>query len=162
MEAKVIDMHSASVVRKWADMVNGKVVFTNGCFDLFHPGHMLLLEHCKAWNDNEMNVVVVGLNSDSSVRRLKGPDRPFYSEGERIMMLEGNAYVDYIILFHSESVLPLIEAVKPDVLVKGGTTEKIEGQEYVESYGGVVSRSPKFGNHSTTSIAEKLNVQNIL
>jgi len=95
-----------------------RVVFTNGCFDILHPGHIAYLEDAAACGD----VLVLGLNSDASVRRLKGAERPINSEHDRAVMLAGLASIDYVTLFEEDTPLELIRAVKPDVLVKGGVT----------------------------------------
>ena len=96
-----------------------KTVFTNGCFDVLHRGHIELLRHCKS-----LGYVVVGLNSDSSVRRLKGENRPFNDEGDRKFVLESCKYVDKVVLFEEDTPLDLIKQIKPDILVKGGDYKK--------------------------------------
>lgn len=96
-----------------------KTIFTNGCFDVLHRGHIELLRHCKS-----LGYVVVGLNSDSSVRRLKGENRPFNDEYDRKFLLESCRYVDKVILFEEDTPLQLIKIIKPDILVKGGDYNK--------------------------------------
>ncbi len=96
-----------------------KTVFTNGCFDVLHRGHIELLRHCKS-----LGYVVVGLNSDSSVRRLKGENRPFNNERDRKYLLESCIYVDEVIFFEEDTPLELIKQIKPDILVKGGDYKK--------------------------------------
>src|SRR5512136_756895 len=111
-----------------------RIVFTNGCFDLLHIGHVRYLEKAKALGD----VLVVGVNSDSSVRKLKGPERPILAEEERSGILSGLGCVDYIAIFSEIDPLKLIISLRPDVLVKGGdwTKEQTVGKEVVERLGG--------------------------
>lgn len=127
-----------------------KVVFTNGCFDLLHPGHLATLEFAKSQGD----CLVVGLNSDASVRALKGEGRPIVDWIGRAQMLAALACVDYVVLFGEHSVLPLITQVRPDILVKGGTTGAIVGREFVKEYGGSVLSAPEVPGYSTTRLAE--------
>lgn len=116
-----------------------RVVFTNGVFDTMHPGHFRILEYCKCYDTNvKKNYVVVAINSDASVKKLKGNSRPIYSAETRRYMLESLVFVDCVIEFDNLSVMEVLEEIKPDVLVKGATTWKIEGKDYVESYGGEV------------------------
>jgi len=130
------------------------IVFTNGCFDVLHRGHIEYLEFCRAQGD----VVVVGLNSDRSVRALKGPDRPVNNELDRAAVLSGLESVDFITLFDDPSVLDLIKKVRPDVLVKGGDygKEGVVGWEFVESYGGKVAMAPLVKDRSSTGTIERI------
>ncbi len=131
-----------------------RVVFTNGCFDLLHAGHAALLEQAAALGD----ILVVGLNSDSSVRRLKGPRRPLIHEQQRAALLAALRAVDYVVLFDEETPLELIEALLPDVLVKGEDypLSEIVGREVVEGRGGKVVRLPLVTGLSTTTLVERL------
>lgn len=132
-----------------------RVVFTNGCFDLLHPGHVAYLSEARALGD----ILVVGLNSDASVKRLnKGPERPIMNEEERAAVLAGLRAVDYVTLFAEDTPLRLIEAIRPDVLVKGGDwpLESIVGREVVESSGGVVRTISFVEGKSTTGIVERI------
>ncbi len=131
-----------------------KVVFTNGCFDLIHAGHVDYLQKAKALGD----LLVVGMNSDSSVRRIKGEKRPILSQELRMAVLDSLKPVDYVVLFEEDTPLRLIEAIKPDILVKGGdwSLEKIVGREFVESYGGKVVTIPFEYDISTTKIVERI------
>jgi len=131
-----------------------KIVFTNGCFDILHPGHIAYLEDAAACG----NVMVLGLNSDASVRRLKGAERPINSEQDRAVMLAGLASIDYVTLFDQDTPIELISAVKPDVLVKGGdwTLENIVGADFVQEHGGEVYSLPFREGYSTTSLIEKI------
>jgi D-beta-D-heptose 7-phosphate kinase/D-beta-D-heptose 1-phosphate adenosyltransferase len=131
-----------------------KIVFTNGCFDLLHLGHIKLIEFAGAQGD----VLAVGLNSDVSIRKLKGPDRPVNSEGVRARILASLAAVDYVVLFDEREVLPLIKEIRPDVVVKGGdyTVEQVVGQDFVRAYGGEVKLAPKVEGFSTTDLIRKI------
>jgi D-beta-D-heptose 7-phosphate kinase/D-beta-D-heptose 1-phosphate adenosyltransferase len=147
-------MESAQMrVQAWRS--NGeKIVFTNGCFDLLHPGHIHLLEEAKALG----NRLIVGLNSDASVKRLKGPRRPILPESDRLVLLKALSSVDLVVLFDEDTPIKLIEAFRPDILVKGSDyqLEQVVGREAVESYGGRVALISLVGGYSTTRIAEKL------
>jgi D-beta-D-heptose 7-phosphate kinase/D-beta-D-heptose 1-phosphate adenosyltransferase len=130
------------------------VGFTNGCFDLIHPGHLSLIRQARQACDR----LVVGLNSDASVRRLKGPTRPVSNEGSRAEVLSAMADVDAVAIFDEPTPIGLIEAIKPDVLVKGAdyTIEQIVGADFVQSYGGQVVRARLEVGHSTTNIISKM------
>jgi rfaE bifunctional protein nucleotidyltransferase chain/domain len=131
-----------------------RVVFTNGCFDLLHAGHASLLERAAALG----GLLVVGVNSDSSVRRLKGAARPIVPEHERALLLASLRSVDYVVLFDEETPLRLITALRPDVLVKGEdyAREEIVGREVVEGFGGSVVRVPLVPGLSTSSLISRL------
>lgn len=130
------------------------VVFTNGCFDLLHRGHVTYL--CQAHDMGRL--LVVGLNSDASVRRLKGPERPLVDEQSRALLLASLQCVDYVTIFDEDTPYELIKAVLPDVLVKGGdyTPDNIVGADIVRSHGGQVCTIPLIKGFSTTCLAEKL------
>jgi rfaE bifunctional protein nucleotidyltransferase chain/domain len=154
-------MNSASKIRNWADAIGWRrsrkepVVFTNGVFDLLHPGHVELLERARA----EGGVLVVGVNSDASVRGLnKGTDRPLVPEAARARVLAALAAVDCVVLFDQPTPLELILALGPDVLVKGAdyTRDQIVGADEVEKAGGRVVRVPIVEGFSTTRIVERL------
>jgi D-beta-D-heptose 7-phosphate kinase/D-beta-D-heptose 1-phosphate adenosyltransferase len=131
-----------------------RIVFTNGCFDLLHIGHVRYLEEAKALGD----VLVVGVNSDTSVRKLKGPKRPILPEDERVEILSGLGCVDYVTLFNERDPLKLITSLHPDVLVKGGDwpKEQIVGREVVETSGGEVVIIPFVGKASTSNLIETI------
>ncbi len=131
-----------------------KIVFTNGCFDILHPGHIHLLNKAKELGD----VLVVGLNSDESVRRLKGAGRPVFSQQDRKRMLLALRYVDAVIIFDEDTPKRLIEEVQPDVLVKGEEyeMEEIVGADFVIRHGGKVVRVKMLEGYSTSSIINKL------
>lgn len=142
------------LVKKLSSIRNGKkVVFTNGCFDLLHVGHVRYLKQAKQLGD----ILVVALNTDASVKKLKGPDRPVQSENDRAEILSSLECVDFTLLFSEETPERVIKLIKPDVLTKGGDwkIDQIVGASFVKSYGGEV-RSLQFVNgKSTTSIIEK-------
>lgn len=132
-------------------------MFTNGVFDLVHPGHVEILEAARGLGD----ALVVGINSDASASRLgKGPGRPVQSAEARARVVAGLAAVDRVILFDEDTPLALIDALAPDVLVKGGdyTRETIVGADLVESRGGAVYAIPLLPGQSTTAIVERLRV----
>ena len=131
-----------------------KLVFTNGVFDLLHPGHIDILLGAR----REGDALVVGLNSDASVRRIKGPTRPVRAESERAVVLAALAMVDAVVLFEQDTPLELIQALTPDVLVKGGDYSEatIVGADSVKSRGGRVVVVPLTPGQSTTAIVEKL------
>ena len=131
-----------------------RVGFTNGCFDLLHPGHVSLLKQAKATCDR----LVVGLNSDASVRRLKGPDRPIQSEGSRSSVLASLAVVDLVVIFHEETPLDLIDALRPDVLVKGSdyAVDEVVGAEQMRSWGGEIVLADILTGYSTTNTIRRM------
>jgi D-beta-D-heptose 7-phosphate kinase/D-beta-D-heptose 1-phosphate adenosyltransferase len=135
-----------------------KIVFTNGCFDLIHIGHVRYLEAARAEGD----VLVVGVNSDSSVRRIKGPGRPIVPEDQRAEVLAALACVDFVTLFDEPDPLVTIRLVMPDVLVKGADWEEdaIVGRDVVEAMGGRVIRIPLTESASTSEIIEKILANN--
>ena len=133
-----------------------KIVFTNGCFDVIHLGHMTYLEKSRQLGD----ALFVGINTDASVRRLKGKNRPFYPEGDRARLLTGLESVDGVILFGEDTPLQLIEAIKPDVLCKGADykrKEDVVGWDVVEGYGGRVERIELVPGRSSSNIIDKMN-----
>ena len=127
-----------------------RVVFTNGVFDILHAGHVTYLEEARALGD----VLVVGLNSDESVRRLKGPSRPINTQEDRALVLSALRCVDHVIVFDDDTPLAVITALIPDVLVKGGdyTPDTVVGADVVEQHGGSVVIIPLLEGRSTTSI----------
>ena len=132
----------------------GKVVFTNGCFDILHAGHVQYLKEAKSLGD----ILIVGINSDSSVKAIKGEKRPIIPQDERVEVLSALECVDYVVLFDDPTPLRLIEEIGPDVLVKGEDWErdKIVGKEVVERRGGEVKRVPLKEGVSTTGIIERI------
>jgi D-beta-D-heptose 7-phosphate kinase/D-beta-D-heptose 1-phosphate adenosyltransferase len=140
---------------RWRSAHAGRVVFTNGVFDLLHPGHVDLITAARARGD----ALVVAVNSDDSVRRLKGPTRPVRSEAERAYVLAALEAVDAVVVFEQDTPLELILTLRPDVLVKGGdyTPDRVVGRREVEGWGGELLIVPLTPGQSTTSIIEKLH-----
>ena len=134
--------------------LRGGVVFTNGCFDLLHPGHVDLLCRARALG----SALVLGLNSDASVRGLKGPGRPVVPFADRALVLAGLASVDFVTGFDAPTPAALIEAIAPDVLVKGGDwpVEAIVGREGVQAAGGLVVSLPLLPGYSTTDLIRRI------
>ena len=131
-----------------------KIVFTNGCFDLLHPGHLRLLRFAKRRGD----LLVVGLNSDRSVRALKGANRPLQSEKDRAELLSELEAVDYVTIFGEKDPERLIRTLRPDILVKGADWKKqaVVGGSFVHSYGGKVLSFPTVEGKSTTALIQKM------
>ena len=131
-----------------------KLVFTNGCFDLLHVGHVTLLEQCRAFGDK----LIIAINTDASVQRLKGPNRPLVKDTDRARVLAALAAIDAVVMFDDDTPLALIEAVKPDVLVKGGdySEETVVGAEAVRQHGGRVEIVPTVEGFSTTAIVNRM------
>jgi rfaE bifunctional protein nucleotidyltransferase chain/domain len=131
-----------------------RVVFTNGCFDLLHPGHVRYLECARSLGD----ILVVAVNSDESVRRLKGPSRPVLPECDRCEVVAALQCVDYVTVFREDTPLEVIEQLRPDVLVKGGDwpKDKIVGRQSVEDRGGQVVTIDFEQGYSTTGIIERI------
>lgn len=131
-----------------------KIVFTNGCFDIIHRGHIEYLNEAKSLG----GFLVVGLNSDSSVRKLKGPERPVVNETDRAFVLSSLKAVDAVIIFDEETPYELIKFVRPDFLVKGGDWKKedIVGSDVVEGYGGKVISLKFVDSYSTSSFISKI------
>ena len=133
-----------------------RIGFTNGCFDLLHPGHVSLMRQAKAACDR----LIVGLNSDASIARLKGPTRPVQSEASRASVLASLESVDGITIFGEDTPQQLIELIRPDILVKGAdyTVETVVGADFVQSYGGKVVLAGLEDGHSTTATIARMNV----
>ena len=133
---------------------NKKIVFTNGCFDIIHVGHVRYLTEAKSFGD----ILIVGLNTDESVRRLKGNSRPINDQNARAEVLLGLKAVDHVIFFGEETAEALIAEIKPDIYVKGGdyTLETLPEAKIVQSYGGRVELVNLVAGHSTTNIVEKI------
>ncbi len=151
---KILSLPQALVqVAKW-QQAGEKIVFTNGCFDIVHLGHIDYLEKARALGDK----LVLGLNTDASVSRLKGPTRPVVNQYARARMMAALAFVDAVILFDEPTPLQVIEQIKPDILVKGDdyTVENIVGSDFVISNGGCVQTIPLVKGFSTSSLIEKI------
>jgi rfaE bifunctional protein nucleotidyltransferase chain/domain len=152
---KVVDWEAAALWVKDLQSQNRKVVFTNGCFDLLHVGHVRYLEEARALGD----VLIVGVNTDASVTRLgKGGDRPFTPEADRARVLAACACVDRVVLFGEDTPLNLITLLAPDVLVKGGDyrLDEIVGRDVVLARGGRVVALPFVPGYSTTNLVARI------
>ena len=145
---------SWTAARRWREGVSGRVVFTNGVFDLLHPGHVDVLAGARRHGD----ALLVGINSDDSVRRLKGPARPVRGEAERAYVLAALEVVDAVVVFGDDTPLELVRTLEPDVIVKGGdySPDTVVGAPEVRARGGEVVIIPLTPGQSTTSIIEKL------
>ncbi|MDD5530636.1 MAG: D-glycero-beta-D-manno-heptose 1-phosphate adenylyltransferase [bacterium] len=152
---ELINLEKAKSIVEKAKSTGARVVFTNGCFDLLHPGHIECLRVAKELGD----ILIVGLNSDSSVRGLKGPERPILSESARALILCAIRYVDYVVIFSESTPQKVIETLKPGIIVKGGDykPDAVVGHEVVEKEGGCVVIVPQVPDYSTTNIINKLN-----
>lgn len=150
---RVLNSSSLDTVLNQYRESNQKIVFTNGCFDLLHIGHIYYLEEAKKLGD----VLIVGVNTDASVKTLKGPSRPIQNENDRCEILAALKAVDHTILFSEDTPLNLIKKIRPHVLVKGGDwkPEQIVGSEFVLNSGGTVRSLNFVDGKSTTSIIEK-------
>ena len=140
-------------IRRWR-LKNKKIVFTNGVFDILHEGHIASLSQAASYG----NMLIVGLNSDASVKRLKGPSRPVNNENARALLLASLLMTDAVVLFEEDTPLELIKAIMPDVLVKGGdyAIEQIAGAKEVMANGGEVILADIIEGISTTAIIEKM------
>jgi D-beta-D-heptose 7-phosphate kinase/D-beta-D-heptose 1-phosphate adenosyltransferase len=131
-----------------------KIVFTNGCFDLLHYGHIKYLERAKSFGD----ILIVAVNSDSSMKRLKGENRPINNQRDRAMVLASLEFVDFVTIFEDLTPYRLISNLRPDYLIKGGDWRKedIVGKDLVEAYGGKVRVIPFVKNYSTTNLIRRI------
>jgi D-beta-D-heptose 7-phosphate kinase/D-beta-D-heptose 1-phosphate adenosyltransferase len=154
LDHKIVDAETVLRETHERRQRGARLVFTNGCFDILHPGHVRYLQAARQLGE----MLLVGLNSDASVRLLKGAGRPVADEKERATVLAALESVDYVVIFGEETPLRLITAVVPDVLVKGGDwpVEQIVGREVVQQAGGQVLAIPFVEGHSTTGIIERI------
>ncbi len=152
-----IKIKSLTELKKISDKLKAKgkkIVFTNGCFDLLHYGHVMYLEKAKTKGD----FLIVGLNSDSSVKRIKGDKRPIVNENDRAKVIEALASVDYVVLFEEDTPYETIKILKPDILIKGADWKKnnIVGADIVKSYGGKIVTIKLAKGRSTTNLIKKI------
>lgn len=159
-DPKIVSLARLKTQLDKARQAGRRIAMTNGCFDLLHPGHVQSLKAARAKGD----CLVVALNSDVSVRELKGPSRPIIDERNRAEMLAALSCVDYVILFDDASVAPLVAEIQPDVLVKAAqySVQGVVGHEIVESYGGEVVVVPMKGGFSTTTLIERIRDEGTL
>jgi D-glycero-beta-D-manno-heptose 1-phosphate adenylyltransferase len=157
MSAKIVSTEELRAERERLRVAGRRLVFTNGCFDVLHVGHVRYLTAARALGD----ALIVAINSDRTVRELKGRGRPVISEAERAEMLAALRVVDYVTVFDQVSPRALIADVLPDVLVKGGdyALEEIHGREEVEAAGGHVVSLPFVEGASTTAIIERMKAE---
>jgi len=151
---KIVSRSELMVVREDLRKLGLRVVFTNGCFDLIHRGHVEMLAEARSFGD----ALIVGLNSDEGVRALKGPNRPLFSQEDRAALLSAFECISYVCIFDEKSVESLVCAIIPDVLVKGGdySEENVIGREVVMSNGGRVEIMSLWPDTSTTQLIEKI------
>lgn len=153
IQNKIVTLNQAlALCSNWKK--NGSVVFTNGCFDILHSGHLHYLSNAADLGHK----LIIGLNSDSSIAKLKGKNRPFIKESDRLLMLASLAFVDAVVLFEQDTPIKLIESILPDVLVKGGdyTEEQIVGHQIVKNNGGKVISLEFIEGYSTTNFIKKI------
>ncbi len=150
--AKAVDRAALAAEVDRRRRLGEMIVFTNGCFDLLHLGHVRYLQQARELG----SCLIVAINSDTSVARLKGPTRPIIGQEERADMLAALECVDYVTVFDEDTPIPLLELLRPEILVKGGTTGAVVGQELVEGYGGQVRKLDKVEGLSTTQIIERI------
>jgi rfaE bifunctional protein nucleotidyltransferase chain/domain len=151
---KILDRNTLKKTLEALRKEGKKIAFTNGCFDILHVGHVRYLREAKKAGD----ILVLALNSDSSVKAIKGEERPLVGEEERAEVLAALEFVDFIIIFKELTPLELINYLKPDILIKGGDwpEEKVVGREEVKKWGGRVAIIPEVEGKSTTNIVEKI------
>ena len=154
IQSKIIDINNVEPLLTYWNLKNQKIVFTNGCFDILHRGHVEYLAQAA----NHGDVLVVGLNADNSVRRIKGDSRPVQDEYARAILLASLSFVSAVIMFDEDTPYELIKKIQPDVLVKGSDykVEDIVGYDIVKAKGGEVVTINFIDGYSTTSIIEKL------
>ena len=154
IEVKLKSAEQAVETVREAHRANKKIVWTNGCFDILHVGHYEYLRFARRQGD----ILIVGLNSDESVRRIKGPKRPITNEGERVRILAALDVVDAVVIFEEDTPQRMIELIRPDIIVKGAhyRKEEVVGGEFVESYGGQIVLAPIIEGVSTTGIIQRV------
>ena len=160
IQKKILNLNQAQHVIAAERVYGHTVAFTNGCFDILHSGHISYLSQAKALGD----VLVVGVNTDDGVRRLKGPTRPVNSVGDRMKVLAALSCVDHIVAFDEDTPIELIRAIRPHVFVKGGdyTRERLPEADVVEQLGGVIQILPYVGERSTTRMIERIRAHSEL
>ncbi len=154
IEKKIMTLNEAQFMIAALRVTGKKVAFTNGCFDIIHPGHLFSLKQAA----DQADYLIVGLNSDASIRKLKGPTRPINDTASRALVLANLIVVDAVVIFEEDTPLALISALLPDVLVKGGdyTIDQVVGSKEVIANGGKVIINPIVEGFSTTQLIEKI------
>jgi D-glycero-beta-D-manno-heptose 1-phosphate adenylyltransferase len=152
--SKILSIDQLLLERERLGREGKRVVLTNGCFDLLHPGHVRFLEQAKSHGD----ILIIAINSDRSVKKLKGPDRPILTENERAEVLAALSSVDFLTIFDELTPLHLISILLPDILVKGGdwSVDQIVGRNEVEAAGGQVISLPYREGYSTSDLLERI------
>lgn len=152
-KTKILGIEEARLAHDKLKDSGKTLVFTNGCFDLLHAGHVTYLEFARRQGD----ALMIGLNSDESVRRIKGPTRPVNEQSQRALVLAALECVDYVVIFDADEPADLIMKITPDVLVKGKDwAHYVSGREWVESHGGRIALAPLVDGLSSTRIIEKM------
>jgi len=154
----ILDKNSLTdVLKDWRSQ-NKTIVFTNGCFDILHRGHVEYLNAAKKLGD----ILVLGLNSDESVKRLKGETRPYVEENDRAFILSQLISIDAVVIFREDTPKDLLHLIKPDILAKGGdySVDQVVGREIVEAYGGKVVTISLVDGRSTTDLIGKITTRN--
>jgi D-beta-D-heptose 7-phosphate kinase/D-beta-D-heptose 1-phosphate adenosyltransferase len=152
LEHKILNVPELTTLVENYRQQRRRIVFTNGCFDLLHAGHIKCLQEAAQQGD----VLIVGLNSDTTVSKLKGPGRPIVKQRDRATMLAALECVSHVVVFDDLTPHRMLDALRPDVLVKGGTTNDVVGREFVESYGGVVKVTTHTAGICTTSLVSSI------
>jgi len=154
IKRKIKSLVSLEKIRNGLKRKNKTVVFTNGCFDLLHYGHTRYLEQARTKGD----ILIVAVNSDKSVKKLKGPSRPILSQTERAGLIASLESVDYVVIFDALTPASVIKRLKPDILVKGADWKKkdIVGAKFIKTQGGKVSRIKLVGKYSSTQLIRKI------
>ena len=154
MNSKLVTSKNFSSLLKTLKKKNKRIVFTNGCFDLIHPGHIKLLKEAHKFGD----ILILGLNSDSSIKKIKGASRPILNQKARIEIFSSIEFIDYIVIFNEATPFRLIKKIRPDVLVKGADWQKanIIGRKFVENYAGKVKTVKLKKGYSTSAIIERI------
>lgn len=151
----IVERHNIKELCEQLKSDGKSIVFTNGCFDILHSGHVFYLQKAKQQGD----ILILGLNSDASVRRLKGEKRPINNEKDRAIVISELKSIDYVVIFEEDTPLEIISLIVPDILVKGGDYKKedVVGKDIVENNGGEVVIIPFVDGKSTTNIINKIN-----
>ncbi|KAA5537092.1 D-glycero-beta-D-manno-heptose 1-phosphate adenylyltransferase [Taibaiella lutea] len=154
VQSKIVDSETLARICAGWKVNDHKIIFTNGCFDILHQGHIKLLLSAAELG----NKLILGLNTDASVKKLKGENRPVNDEYSRALVMASQLFVDAVCLFEEDTPLELIQIIKPDVIVKGGdyTPETVVGNDFVQSYGGKTVIIPTVEGFSTTNIISKM------
>lgn len=154
LESKIKNLKELKKITSNLRKINKKILFTNGCFDLLHYGHIKYLEDAKRKGD----ILIVGINSDSSIKKIKGKNRPIVNERDRLRIIAALESVNYVVMFNENTPIKVIQSIKPDMLIKGSDWNKnnIVGSDFVLDYGGKVSTIKIIKGRSTTNLINKI------